>query len=936
MEDKKKIILTKEGEIPEEFKEFLLKARVEVKSLESIGDDQPYWASISSEKDGKKIVFNKEENWKKLVSENQLRAMIYPEIHYFDVPAQFIKRFFEADSSLNPEVALQGVLLKNFTVKITDPSSIGYISDLICDVAQKEGFNFVSVRTYLTGMVSYLSYLLQEEQVELPFEVDYGLNQDGFYVQMYCSAQSISIENITEALGEENVNNPYHGILETCFKNVDLIECFKLESNEKICFTSVWIKNASFDRDNFYPTILIHNIESFNFNTSTTGGRSVETKINLIKSEKEIRENNSLPGMGPSKFSPRKFDDADNLVLIKRVTDFVFTEQNRKLALGQDLEDPFTLEVLESYIQTFPDQESLGKLTVEDKKLIVEAVNNSLVKKELEESVEVVKDTIEEDDYLNNLVKSLEDMSAKEARLVIGGSIDEEEFEELVTGELSQDDDFMKVGAWEEEEDNSKTVVSGGEEEEDDVNIVGGGDEEEELKRKVGGTTQHFKDGVWEVKKSSVVDKVKGKINDLRGQGKSHQEIDKEVQLILKDELKINEKQSNKMAQALSDEASEDIVKEKLSENADAIKARLENQKLQSQVVTRDQQISKMKKLIDKMKTEIQITREGAELNPTINETSSTSTTLEDNVANAIKEENAKLTEDGEVLKKDLLKSQMEAKAQEATSNREKEKLENQIAEMEKERDIWKRKVEDAAKEKLTEDGIDVSQIQKDNEQLEGQVKDLKNRISFLLKNNKANRETKVSMDDIDRLQKKLDDSEKEVKLLLKEKDGFLNDIETLNRKININDQNSKAGNQQAGNANLEFQKELDTKSKLIDDLNKEKREYADNAKAMTLKVKSLEQKIKFMTAQIEGAAKKRPGTMGGGSGAAIDQKTVQKLKQSEKMTQKFQMVAKKAQDELSEKKTELHKTKLENKTLSLKVKDLEKKLANLIRKNAA
>jgi|GEM_PF-2521438 len=913
-------------------------------------------------------------------------SFIYPEICDWDIPRAMIQRYFGGEGALSPEEGFQGIVLKANTLKITNDYSIGYYSDVISSFASKERVNPVQIRNFTTLCLSYLSYLAKASITAFPIEIDYGLSQNSFFIQIHCQSLKFFIENIVDSTQEAKSRDPFVSLMKEVISKVDLMEVYTLESSQKLVVTACWITNPNFIRTDFYNSLLIHQIQSFRETGRTRFGKIAETKpfFEELKGEQKSRVLESLPkaySVGES------LKERINLVLVKRVVNFL----HKKWSDGDgniqvpDTED-YDLDSLSKDLLVFPDQEAIKRINASEKEAILHNIFSHGIN--LNEEVERVKENIDTDDYLEGILSSLSKMSCDEANVAIGGfeedangipgqKEDLEKESQMVKGEredLTEESQMVKGEREDLTEENQ--MVSGEREEKEHRQVISGGEEsQKDEKTTITGTTDNIVSENWEVKRSQVLEKVKGRVNDLRNSKASNKEIDEEVKMIISSELGMDSDSSEKLANAISDDASDDWVQGNLDPINENIKQRIQLEKVSNQLSLRETQVGKMKKLINGLKSEVASLRNEKQMDamvstisPRLSQEQESVPAVEntivmgspiDDQSDSNETSNSELMKDNEVSavlnslgldnqdETEITNNSSEAnasneenlvRANEITFEREKEKLSNQIRKLEKDNALLLKKFKEGINEisEIRDSGEDLSKLKKENEGLSAQVESLKKRVSFMYDNSKANKEISVSasevqkiIEDKERFFQEKQESQKELEFAKSEN----RELERIlkQKELEIKDKERLLKNKPTG----ETEDFVNEKEKEVVALSSELKNKAVELRAATLKTKSFEQKVRFLSAQLDTAKKtsSQPGTKaGGGSG---DPKVMGKLKQLEKNNSMLKQSSEKVQAELSEKKTELHKAKLENKTMSLKVKDLEKIISKLTKKAA-
>ncbi|MCR9206201.1 MAG: hypothetical protein NXH75_16585, partial [Halobacteriovoraceae bacterium] len=466
---------------------------------------------------------------------------------------------------------------------------------------------------------------------------------------------------------------------------------------------------------------------------------------------------------------------------------------------------------------------------------------------------------------------------------------------------------------------------------------------------KIKGSRQE-REELWKVKKGNVEEKIKGILNDRRLNGASHEEIDNEVKSIIKEELNLNEESSEKVVTNISDTASDEWLKGGVDAVNEAIKQRIKIEKIENQLGLRETQVEKMKGYINSLKLELGNVKgelqqvKGSALpnaevrfQESVNEKQD-SQSQQNVITNQI-EKIGELREEADVLKQE--KSDIESSFKEEISvlksksledDRVLQKLKNEVYKLEEDNELLQRKVREGVEEVAENfsSNEDARAVVKENESLKTQIEALKKRMNFMYENSKSHKEVSMGANEV---QKLVEDKERffEDKIkLTKELDSTKADLREIERVLKQKELEVKEKNELLqGKAAGQDQDEVIALKKQCDEFKQAGSKLQIELKASQLKTKSLEQKIKFMTAQLDkyNSASRQKTGIGGGSVGSIDPKVAHKIKQAESMNKRLKEAGEKIQKELQEKKGELHKTKMENKTLELKVRELEKKL---------
>lgn len=807
--------------------------------------------------------------------------ILNPELVYFPIIQEVLKRYLGLAGGISVQETFQESILKMYTLRMNEYLSSGYYSDLIVDSAFNEKFNFYYVRKFLYESLSFIQYLCEGGLAEFPIDVEYGFSENNYFVQMIFESEDLNIKNLTEAFKEEDNRAPYANLIMEMANNANFLEIYKIEKTSKVSILGVFNKADERFEDAYFPSVLIHSISGFQASDLNLK-HGVTTKVEYLK-ESTALKNAKLPGDGTENYNVSLLDKASNLISVKRVTDFV------KL-VGKDKNYDFqnlTIEDLDLILETYPDQKSLSSFTKVDKSIVIKALKEDLFYEALKDNVQIIEDSINEDEYLDSVLSSLENLDENEAVFALNG----QRFTEDVT------------------------IVSGDFDEKDDTKTV------------IKGVTQSIGKDVWKVKQLNVVEKVRGQINDLRGRGASKEEINNRIKSIVEAELGVDESAGQSFIKYINEDANEGSFEEVASQNIVDIRAKLELEKTKKSLRTRDAQIGKMKKLIDTMKDEISLLRK---------ETGTTEVLVKTSVnEDSLIEEATIAKEENEILKTELSELKKESKNIEIQKDREIEKIQNEIFEYKKEIETLRKRSETQQNEinTSTVNTKESIQIEKENKSLSLQVDSLKNKINFLMESRKSAQSSNVGIKEFEVLKENYSKKEKEVDAFQKENSKLNMIIKDLEKKVSISETNLGKVKDQSSEVKAAEAK-LKAKDIEVEKYKKERLAFEEKLKEMQVEVKKQEVKMKFMAAQAEGA-KSQNGQSSGGANPQ-DQKLAQLAKKLENDNKRLQMAAKKVSDELTEKKAELNKLKMDKKTSESKVRDLERKLAVLSKKVAA
>lgn len=892
MSERKKKIFIGDKELSDNLVELFVKLSIEYIS-EGDGSDINYHLFGDSLSNSHAISFEKNDNLKDFI-ESKGRAIINPGFSQNNLAKVMIERFFNEVGGIDPSASITEFLDESFSLKITNPMTIGYYQDLITENAVLNNFNFIVIRNYLNSVFNFYSYLKHSDISEIPFSVDYGYSKNMFYIQVTANVKNFLLDNLLESINESNLDSPFYSAVKMALDNTHLTDIFTIEKGSKLCFSSIWSKSLE-NVDDFFPSLLMHNLYTAK---EVKADSNLLSKINIVK--KHVNDDRlEYPGEHAVNFVDENGKSKNNnAVLIKKVVQFL--EGARSNSEEELL--IFNTEKYKKYIVNFPQKEEAERLSDEDINLIIDCLNDRKKSESLNNEVQKIKDNIEDDNYVEKIVESLDELE-DEVQLVSGSDFDEEDVQVISGFEEEEDsirisgttdclnEEVQVVSGFEEEEDDNKQHISGSTEEEESVQkIKGSGNpiksdlinvKGQSLKDKnkdkfiiKGSNPFDNKKEVWKVKGTKASGIIKEEIQRLKGAGASNADINQKIKSLLEDEFGDDLAGAEDFFDSLSDKAVDKSVAEQempQSSIFDNVHVDLDFEipddddvdtrkvsMLEDSVKMRDQQLGKMKKLMDRMKKEVDREREATALLQDVGGTGVSGEKMREYITTSTE------------LKSVVNSLEREMQAKQNIIEKEKKDKEALIRNYEREKQILLGKLEKY--ETPLDDGSteSVADIKKKNDALERHVEELKKKISVVLENTKKNSDEMVSGSEYSR-----------VKAELAEKNTKLSEAYT------------------------------------------ERKEAADQNKSLAFKLKAAEQRIKSYSEKLEKAvnASKQMAESG------MDAKSAHRVKHLEKTNERLQALNNKTSDELAERKAELHKTKMESKALEAKIKELERKL---------
>lgn len=870
-----------------------------------------------------------------------------------------------------------GASLENFnSLKVTGHFNSGFVVDGIVRRAFDQGFNFSSIRSSMTSMITYFGYLAEREIIFFPLDCNFGTSPNAFVVEMVVNVKNFISEYILEALGDQGQENVSALIL-NALKLTNFLNWTLIEDANKLVVSLVWYKSNL-----AYSSMGIFSIHTLQQHERRWKGFKSHPEIDSVRqtnSQFEV-ENGSLPGKH-IEFRPLpKLNLNKEPAKLDRIIEFA---QNAMGLMDIDSES-LTLEKLHEILQGYPNKKVIAELSEKDHTAIL----NSLKSVEFIERMknakrwameEINKVPGKKQDFFDGILNRISGMELNEVQEFIrvkgkfeaadavhhveGGIEDLSEEAKLVkgTGEANIHDETVLIkGGGEGNIHDEVTIVKGqqqtGSIKDSAFILKGDGKMSMDEKWVVRGQSFSPSDNKqWNVKKVHIVEKLKQAVSDF-GEDADILQFRPQISKVLQEELEVSPEYLDHLSSALFDEMSlkeldetkqKEIVTniEDFSGNAELEK---QNDLFKDKLEKKDGQILRMKKIIDNLKEEV---LKKAHL-------------LKD-AEKQVKDYNKLLkeveTDDGEAVDFSFINDSIKFLREElATSKFEIEQRDKRIELMEKNGMTL-----DANKTKyIRELENKVEMLNKNTVQTVSEDRETNNRQHELERENKSlSVMLKNANGRMERLMKGLSDAKEAASKARKTEIENMTlqssyqslktsheDLQSAYDTLLINaasfgsDENSAGASEQGQSANAQDNENkssfginhdelliqsLQEKDLNIAKLSKDQKSNEEKLKAVELDNKRLEQKLKMTQAQLDAQRKDhRPGSSSSSFQAGGDAKAQHKIKQLESVNQKLTDNNKTMADDMNEKKKELLKMKQEITTMQNTISTLERKLS--------
>lgn len=532
-------------------------------------------------------------------------------------------------------------------------------------------------------------------------------------------------------------------------------------------------------------------------------------------------------------------------------------------------------------------QDSVEKLTAISK-IGLERMAEFVKSKKGDEEIDIIRVRGLLEDYpSSNKVKSLSDNEVDQIiKLINDNDFISEQVKEKISLKSVFDDLVHRVRGMNAEETDEIVRVRGNLERPDiSQRIKAWLSTDDNEKQVLEGVTEKIQDDIWYVKKDKLAKDLEERKDSFAG--KTIKESEEELSEIVSLNFEIPKSESNALVRDLLSLTCDDYkskVQDKelpsFVDGGQSNQLKLENEKLKQEIDTRNKQIRRMRDLVDSMRRKIE--------------------------ANSAAKSSMQLSEfSGD-------------KGQEIIINSLKDDL----------------KRRDSHIESLKNNLI---QLNENNDEkikaLEDQVFDLTNKLAKSLTTDNQNQMENTDLS----LKLKLTEERHEVLnkkyVTLKEQNKQYG-AEILELKNEVRDKSQEIDKLTQKTIELEKSSPV-SDQQVIEEFNGKLKEAEIEHKALELKYKQIEQKNKFLNGKLQDLEKKLQKAQGGASTNGGTPNNATAVKQLEGKHERMKQMYDKANNDLAERKKELHKVKTESNAMKLRINDLERKLSKY-EKNAA
>lgn len=798
-----------------------------------------------------------------------------------------LKRSIEGEFSIDLAESYEDFEKEVYSYRFIDPFEEGEIADMMAQKILDCGFDPLPFRSYFTALMGYLAHHVKRENIALPIDVQLGMFQGCFVVQVMAGNNSFSVEQIKESFGPTDVNSIYSSLLEIAFRSTHILELNRVDKASKLLVTGVWCHDQ-------YKlpggTLLYQNVDTLK--------KFVAKKANLTL----------LPNKHQSKFSDlklsgktaRRYGEEETIVssnpaLLKNVID------HAKHKINEGAEVPTEVSTLKELVIDFDDQDALSTLGSEEYQNALKILGDVSTSELFEASYEYALENLEDVDLFDHLIETANEIEQEESQLV-QGDIDEDDFTQVVSGSDEEDDFESRIKGTTQHVKEDSTVIKGQKEVADKSKMIIKGGGEDPLKNK----------GIFNNKISSSSPQkteqlrvASRKLHQLKSQNLSLEDIEVAMLEHIIDEVGGSRAAAGEMLKEVVLFSKNESISKKIQDSSLAVKEKLQQERFAQELAKRDNQIERMKTVVQKIQEHAAKTSVGKK---------NVARSIDDDQSDAV----APTVDSGlkvQALDEDPALQLKTLKVELAQKNSIIKGLENKL-------DHFKERSGDTQ-----EQANELQTLRKQNTALQSQI-DLHAARSENLSDRMTKQKEDLAQRDTSELTKfrerissvegekqqlkdqltRLDFSHREISKKLQEKE---NEILRLRQAESENNASTD------DNAKMELEKQLE-------EIKLKERAAQHELKAQALKVRQLEQKLKFSQAQIDKQTSRSGAAAAAASAPSNNEKRLEKINQKLAESMKAQSI------EVAEKKKEAIKLKAENNQLAHKISELERQLSKV------
>ncbi len=337
------------------------------------------------------------------------RLVIGPNFSEEELGKFILNKFFNQNYNIHLDESFGSSLESIKDFKVTNHLAIGHVTDQLAVDAFEQGFNLVSIRSFVDHIIYYFTYLKQVGKASVPFEFEYGHSEDYFAINVHAPVKEFVAEYLIDSFGDVNSKDPLKYLLGVVSRSCDFLDVTYIEDPSRVAFTAFFAKQN------------VKKISGLSFNNVLTTAQVLtqldkkikdfvpeeQSSIELAKKQSKMQDE-PLPGGFFDVLATPHPDSilSKDVSKTKEITTFaaeMFEQKFPDTELGE-----FSVASLDELLSDFPDQEFIQNLTEDDKNHLIDRVQNkNIVEAHEKDIAKAREELLEDDDFVREINDSI-------------------------------------------------------------------------------------------------------------------------------------------------------------------------------------------------------------------------------------------------------------------------------------------------------------------------------------------------------------------------------------------------------------------------------------------------------------------------------------------------------------------------------------------------
>ncbi len=455
-ENKKIHILNFAQQINPRFEDYLADSRFQVIGIEDLGENTPLdYIICSSFEESVELEsrFNTLKNNIKIIcldSGLQLknfflsngRLVLQDEFWESGIDSIILNKFFFEEMSIHLDEFL-GEGQKDITgFKVINHLVTGEFVDDISLSAFENGFNLVSIRSFVDHLIYYYTYLKQSGLAAVPFEFEYTTYKGCFVVNVHANVKNFVAEYLIDSFGSMSANNPLNYLLGVVQRSCHFLDITYLEEYSKIAFTGYFLKQSEMSG------VVLNNIKMSSqilseLNEKISKFSLQSDREQAQKKRQENLTNKSLPG-GILEIASTLDEDSylkDKPEEAKQILDFMVEKFSTDFP-DKDISE-FRKEDLNNFLPAFDNGRLVDELNPADKDFLVERIKKSNLLTAFDDEVIQARQSLKEDP---KAIAALEETMGQKLATELSDKLSLNDINQLLKDKQKEDEKTEALG----------------------------------------------------------------------------------------------------------------------------------------------------------------------------------------------------------------------------------------------------------------------------------------------------------------------------------------------------------------------------------------------------------------------------------------------------------------------------------------------------------